>query len=184
MSIPIKYTRVAIILHWVVAVAIFGALTLGIYMHDLSLSPRKLRLYSYHKWIGITVLILVIVRIIWRISHKPPLLPASMPHWQKLAAHGVHHGLYLLMLMIPLSGWLMSSALGVPVVWLGMVHLPDLVNKDKELGELLKVAHKLLNFTMLAFIVAHVGAALQHHFVQRDGLLARMLPFLEKGAGE
>lgn len=181
MRTPTKYTRVAIILHWLVAAAIFSAFPLGVYMHDLSLSPRKLQLYSYHKWIGITVLILVVARILWRITHQPPPLPASMPRWQQLAAHGVHHGLYLLMLAVPLSGWLMSSALGVPIVWLGVVHLPDLVGKDKELGELLKVLHKLLNFTMLTFVIAHIGAALQHHFIRRDGLLARMLPFLKKG---
>lgn len=184
MKAPVRYSRPAIVLHWLVALAIVCAFPLGLYMHDLPLSPTKLHLYSYHKWIGITALILAVVRILWRITHQPPPLPRGMPRWEQVAAHGVHHGLYLLMLAIPLSGWLMSSALGVPVVWLGVVQLPDLLDKNKELGDLLKLVHKLLNFTLLALFVVHVGAALKHHFVERDGLLARMLPFLHPGAGK
>ncbi len=184
MKAPARYTSSAIMLHWFVALAVFCAFPLGLYMHDLPLSPTKLHLYSYHKWIGITALILAVVRIFWRITHQPPPLPSGMPRWEQIAAHGVHHGLYVLMLVIPLSGWLMSSALGVPVVWLGVVQLPDLVDKNKALGDLLKVIHKLLNFTLLALLVVHVGAALKHHFIERDGLLARMLPFLHKGTGK
>lgn len=184
MSYATQYTRLAIILHWLVALLICCAFPLGLYMHDLHLSPRKLQLYSYHKWIGITVLALAVVRISWRITHQPPPLPSGMPRWQQIAAHGVHHSFYLLLLAIPLSGWLMSSALGVPVVWLGVVHLPDLVAKNKELGDMLKVVHKLLNFTLMALFVVHVGTAVQHQFWLRDGLLARMLPFLDQGAGK
>lgn len=177
---PAQYTRLAIILHWLVAVAIFCAFPLGLYMHDLPVSPRKLHLYSYHKWIGITALLLALARIAWRSTHQPPALPDGMPAWQQLAAQGVHHALYLLMLAVPFSGWLMSSTLGVPVVWFGVLQLPDLVGKDKELGELLKLLHQLLNFALLGFVLAHVGAALHHHFIMRDGLLARMLPFLDR----
>lgn len=175
-----RYTRTAVALHWAVALLICAAFPLGLYMHELPLSPQRLRLYSYHKWIGITVLLLAVLRLAWRAGHRPPALLPGMPRWQEIAAHGVHHALYLLMLAVPLSGWLMSSALGFPVVWFGVLPLPDLVAKDKELGEVLKLVHEGLNYALLLAVAAHVAGALKHHFVDRDATLARMLPFLEK----
>jgi len=181
MNTSARYTRTAVTLHWLAALAILGTFPLGIYMSELPLSPRKLQLYSYHKWIGIGVLLLAMLRILWRMGHRPPPLPGGMPRWQVLAAQVAHYGLYLLMLAAPLSGWLMSSALGVSVVWFGVLPLPDLIGKDKALGELLKQVHATLNYTMLAVILAHVAAAIQHHFFARDEILARMLPFLKSG---
>ena len=177
-STPTSYTRTAILLHWLVAAAIFAAFPLGLYMHELPLSPRKLQLYSYHKWIGIGALLLVVARLLWRGTHRPPALLGNMPRWQQLAAHGTHHLLYLLMFIVPVSGWLMSSALGFTVVWLGVLPLPDLVGKDKALGEALKDLHAFLNYTMLVLVILHVAAALEHHFRQRDDTLRRVLPFL------
>jgi len=173
------YTRTAVALHWLIAALIVVAFPLGVYMHELPLSPRKLQLYSYHKWIGISVLLAAAARLLWRIGHRPPA-PLPGPRWQLVAAHAVHHAFYVLIVAVPLSGWLMSSALGFPVVWLGVLPLPDLVGKDKELGEALKAAHEALNLTLLALVVLHVGAALKHHFIDRDATLARMLPFLRK----
>jgi cytochrome b561 len=143
-------------------------------MVDLPLSPDKLRLYSYHKWIGITVLLLVAVRVSWRLSHVPPPLPASVAAWQRQASAVVHGLLYLLMIAIPLSGWLMSSAKGFQTVWFGVLPLPDLIGKDKALGDQLAEVHKILNFTLLALVVLHVGAALQHHFIEHQPFLQRM----------
>jgi len=180
MNQRLGYTRIAIALHWLVALAIVCAFPLGMYMHELPLSPTKLQLYSYHKWIGITALLLVAMRLAWRIGHRPPPLLPGMPRWQEVAAHATHHSLYLLMLAVPVSGWLMSSALGFSVVWFGVIPLPDLVGKDKQLGELLKDVHAALNFTMLALILAHAAAAIKHHVFERDGTLARMLPFLKR----
>ena len=174
------YTRTAVTLHWIIALLIFTAFPLGVYMHELPLSPDKLRLYSWHKWIGVTVFLLALVRILWRSTHRPPLLPAAMPAWEKFAAHAVHYLLYALIVAIPLSGWLMSSAKGVQTVWFGVLPLPDLVAKDKELGDALKEVHESLNFLMLGLVIAHVGGALKHHFIERDDILARMLPFLGK----
>lgn len=173
------YTRTAIALHWLIAALILVAFPLGVYMHELPLSPRKLQLYSYHKWLGITVLLAATVRLLWRIGHRPPA-PLPGPRWQVAAAHAVHHLLYLLIVAVPLSGWLMSSALGFPVVWFGVLPLPDLVAKDKELGEALKIVHQGLNFSLLALVVVHVAAALKHHFFDRDATLVRMLPLLRK----
>lgn len=177
-----RYTRTAIALHWLVALGVFCAFPLGVYMYELPLSPRKLQLYSYHKWIGIGVLLLAALRILWRAGHPPPPLPQGMPRWQKLAAQAAHYGLYFLMLAVPLSGWLMSSALGVSVVWFGAIPLPDLIGKDQALGELLKQVHWALNFTLLAMVLAHAAAAIQHHIFERDAILARMLPFLKPGS--
>ncbi|HEY9191653.1 MAG TPA: cytochrome b [Methyloversatilis sp.] len=171
-----RYTRTAIALHWLIALMLFGLFGLGLYMAELPLSPTKLKLYSYHKWAGVTVFLLALVRLGWRFMHAPPPLPAGMPAWQLKAAAAGHHLLYLLMLIVPLSGWLMSSALGFQTVWFGVVPLPDLLPKDKVVGEMLKEVHELLNFAFMAVVAGHIAAALKHHFVDRDGLLSRMLP--------
>jgi cytochrome b561 len=170
----LRYTTPAIVLHWLVALLIFVGFPLGVYMHELPLSPTKLQLYSYHKWIGITVLLLAGLRVVWRLTHRPPPLPDSVVRWQRQASAVVHGLLYVLILAIPLSGWLMSSAKGFPVVWFGVLPLPDLVGKDKALGELLVEVHQTLNFTLLGLVILHVGAALQHHFFERQPFLQRM----------
>ena len=170
------YTATAKLLHWLIALMIFGMLGFGFYMTGLDLSPTKLELYSWHKWAGVTVFALVLVRLAWRIGHKPPALPAHMPAIEGVAAHASHHLLYVLMLAIPLSGWLMSSAKGFQTVWFGVLPLPDLLAKDKALGNLLETVHVVLNYTLIAVLLGHVGAALKHHFIDRDEVLTRMLP--------
>lgn len=177
---PDQYTRTAITLHWAVALLIFTAFPLGVYMHDLPLSPTKLRLFSWHKWIGVSLFLLAVLRVTWRATHRPPPLIETMPHWEKLAAQAVHYLLYALILVIPLSGWLMSSAKGIQTVWFGVLPLPDLVAKNKELGELLTEVHESLNFTMFFLVLGHIGAALKHHFIEHDDTLTRMLPFLKR----
>ncbi|WP_374404753.1 cytochrome b [Niveibacterium sp.] len=176
---PTQYTRTAIALHWLIALLIFIAFPVGLYMVDLPLSPQKLKIISWHKWAGITVLALVLVRILWRATHRPPALPDSMSGIEKLAAHGAHHLLYLLMIAVPMAGWLMSSAKGFPVVWFGVLPLPDLIGKSESLAEFFEEAHEILAWLMVLIVVAHAAAAVKHHFVARDGILARMLPFLK-----
>ena len=181
MTPATRYTATAIALHWLIALLVFSNLPLGVYMHELALSPFKLKLISYHKWVGVTIFLLMVMRLAWRATHVPPPLAETIPLWQQRAAHGVHFLLYVLLLVIPVSGWLMSSAKGVPVVYLGLVQLPDLVGKDKALGELLEEAHEMLNFGMIALVGMHVAAALKHHFIDHDTTLRRILPF-GKGA--
>ena len=171
-----RYTHTAIFLHWLVALALAATFALGFYMADLPLSPNKLKLYSWHKWGGVTLLAVVVIRLAWRLTHRPPEFPPGMSHLAQLAAHTGHWVLYALMLLIPFSGWLMSSAQGFPVVWFGVVPLPDLVAKNKELGELLKTIHVVLNYTLLIAVVGHIGAALHHQLVRKDKTLNRMLP--------
>jgi cytochrome b561 len=170
-----RYTRTAILLHWLIALLIFTAFPMGVYMHELPFSPDKLRLYSWHKWIGVSIFLLALVRLTWRTTHRPPALPDAMAAWEKFAAHAVHFSLYALIIIIPVSGWLMSSAKGVQTVWLGVLPLPDLLDKNKELGDLLKEIHESLNFLMLGLVLAHVGAALKHHFIERDDVLSRIM---------
>ncbi len=174
-----SYTRTAIALHWLAALLIVANLALGVSMVELPLSPLKLRVFSWHKWIGITVFLAATARFLWRLSHPPPP-PVAMPEWQRRAAAATHAALYVLMLAIPVSGWIYSSSTGVSVVYLGLVPLPDLVAKDKALAAVLKAVHITLNLGLVALVAVHVGAALKHHLVDRDGVLPRMLPFLRR----
>ena len=172
----LHYTKTAKALHWLMAILFFGLLALGFYMPDLPLSPEKLKLYSWHKWAGVTAFLLVWLRLFWRVTHRPPALPVSMPKTMQLAAHAGHFLLYVLMIAIPRSGWLMSSAKGFQTVWFGVLPIPDLLDKNKELGDLLKNVHASLNLLFVAVIVGHIGAALKHHFIDKDDILKRMLP--------
>ena len=176
----IGYTRTAITLHWLIALLIFSAFPLGIYMADLPFSPGRLKLYSYHKWIGVTVFLLALSRLAWRWTHPAPPPPAGMPAWQRIASVAAHHLLYVLILAVPISGWLMSSAKGFQTVYLGIIPLPDLLTKDKEIGDMMATVHQVLNFTMAALVITHVAAALKHYVVDRDEVLGRMIPLLDR----
>ena len=174
-----RYTRTAIALHWLVALLILAALPLGLTMTEMPLSPQKLKFYAWHKWLGVTVFGLVVLRLAWRASHPPPPLPESVPAWQRSAAHALHWALYALMLVIPLAGWLMSSAKGFQTVYLGVLPIPDLLAKNEALGERLAEVHAWLAYALIALLVVHVAAALKHHFVDRDDVLRRMLPWIK-----
>lgn len=176
-----SYTATAKALHWGVAVLLFGMLGLGFYMADLPISPTKLKLYSWHKWAGVSLFVLVVVRLAWRAGHRPPALPQHMSRIACYAAHAGHAALYALMLAIPLSGWLMSSAQGFQTVWFGVLPLPDLVGRDEALGEIFNTVHVYLNFALVALVAAHIGAAFKHHFKYRDDVLVRMLPGRKSG---
>jgi cytochrome b561 len=172
---PSRYSSLAIVLHWVLALAIVGSFSVGVYMHELPVSPQRLKLYNYHKWAGICILALSALRLLWRLTHRPPAdLP--MPAWQQRAAHATHGLLYLLFFAVPLVGWAYSSAAGFPIVVFGMLPLPDFVPVDKALADAIKPFHAYLAFALAALVLVHVGAALKHQFIDRDGLLSRMWP--------
>jgi len=175
----LRYGTMAIVLHWLTALLIVCGFTLGLTMVGLPISRQKLQWYAWHKWIGITVFLLTCVRLAWRLGHPAPALP-GMPAWQARAATALHRALYALLLLIPVSGWLYSSATGIQVVYLGLVPLPNLVAKDRQVAAVLLAVHQTLNFTLLALVCLHTAAALKHHFVDRDAVLARMLPSLGK----
>lgn len=176
MPNPIRYTRIAQSVHWLMAILILGCFAVGLVMTDWPFSPRKLQVYSWHKWAGVTVFVLLWVRLAWRVTHRPPPAPTSMSALQVRAANGVHHLLYVLMLAVPLTGWLMSSAKGFPTVWFGVVPLPDLLGKSDSAAEWLENAHALLAWAIVLLAAGHAAAALKHHFIDRDDVLRRMLP--------
>jgi cytochrome b561 len=171
---PAGYTRTAIGLHWVVAFLIAAGFSLGLVLGEMKLSPLKAQLESYHKWIGVTVFLALLLRAGWRLSHRPPPLPA-MPAWQVVAAKFTHGLLYALMAAVPLTGWLFSSARGYPVKYLGLWQLPDLVPKDKELAHALHGIHENFAWLMVGVAALHAAAAFKHHFFDRDDTLRRML---------
>jgi cytochrome b561 len=174
-NLPARYTPVAIAFHWLLALMIIGSFCVGAYMSDLQLSVTKLKLYNYHKWAGITILALSALRLLWRLTHRPPAAPA-MPRWQHLASQLAHGALYVLFFAVPLMGWAYSSSAGFPVVLFGVLPLPDFVAPDKALSEILKERHGQLAWALAVVVLVHVGAALKHQFIDRDGLLQRMWP--------
>ncbi|WP_354446949.1 cytochrome b [Ottowia thiooxydans] len=173
-----RYSTVAIAFHWLLALALIGVFCVGLYMTGLSFSPAKLKLFNWHKWAGVTILFLTVLRLLWRLTHRPPPLPEtianSMPTWQRMAHHGTHYLLYVLFFAVPLIGWAYSSAAGFPVVLFGAWPLPDLLSVDKAFAEAIKPWHRLAAFTLAGLVLLHVAAALKHHLMDRDGLLARI----------
>ncbi len=173
-----RYTATAVALHWLLALAIVAMFALGLYMTSLSMSPTRLKLYNWHKWAGVLILTLSAARLLWRLTHRPPELPAAivrhMPAWQRFAHHATHAGLYLLFFAVPLMGWAYSSAAGFPIVLFGVLPLPDFVPVSRELAEALKPWHGWLAYALAALVVLHVLGALKHQLVDRDGLLSRM----------
>jgi cytochrome b561 len=170
-----RYTRMAIAAHWLLALLIAANFALGVYMHELPMSPQRLRLFNWHKWAGITILALSALRLSWRLRHAPPP-DAPMPAWQRRSAHAVHALLYVLFFAVPLAGWGHSSASGFPVVWFGVLPLPDWVPVDKAWADALKAAHQGLAGALGVLVLLHVAAALKHQLIDRDGLLRRMRP--------
>lgn len=172
-----RYTLPAIVLHWLTALLIVSAFALGVTMVDIpGLTPTKLKYFSWHKWLSVTVLALACIRLLWRLGHAAPGYPSGMPEWQKRAAHGLHGLFYLLIFAVPLSGYFYSLAAGVPVVYLGVLPLPVLIEPNPALKPLLKQLHYALNMALLGAFALHVAAALKHQFIDRDGVLKRMLP--------
>lgn len=173
-----RYTGTAMLLHWLIAALIVWGFALGWVMTDIpGITPTKLRYFAWHKWIGVTVLALVLVRIVWRITHAAPPLPASMPRWERVAAHAGHAALYVLMVAVPVSGYLFSSAAGIQVVYLGVLPLPVLIAPDPSLKAVLETVHVTLDYVLLAVVIVHLLAVVKHQWFDRQRILARMLPF-------
>lgn len=175
-----SYGTVAKILHWATVLLLCGMYPIGFIMADMALSPQKIALIGWHKSFGVMVLLLVILRLLWRLSNTAPLLPAHMGKWERLAAHFSHSGLYVLLFLMPISGWMMSSFKGIPVSAFGWFTLPRLIGPDKMLGELLEEVHEFFAWGLLGLIGLHIMAALLHHFYYKDTILVRMLPDVGK----
>lgn len=181
MPASVRYTATAIALHWLMAVLIVAAFLLGVTMTDIpGITPTKLKYFNWHKWLGVTVLGLAALRLLWRLTHAAPPLPAAVPGWQRRVSALTHLLLYLLIFAVPVSGYFYSLASGFKVVYLGLVPLPVLIGPDPELKTLLKAVHYWLNMGLAALVSLHVAAALKHHFLERDTVLLRMLPFTRR----
>ncbi len=173
-----RYHWIARWLHALLGVALVGLFAVGLYMADLPFSPDRLKLYNWHKWAGVTILTLSFVRLMWRLTHRPPALPAAieqaMPAWQRGAHQATHLGLYVLFFAVPLAGWAYSSAAGFPIVPFGLFQLPDFVPVSEGLADFMKPVHQYAAYSLAALVVLHVAGALKHHFIDRDALLRRM----------
>lgn len=167
-------------LHWLMALLIIGLGIVGLYMADLPNSPQKIKIYALHKSFGLTVLALLLLRVAWRLAdRRPDELP--MPRWQAFAARAVHVLLYVLMLALPLSGWLYNSASGYPLQWFWSFNLPSLTGgADAALKGTAHAIHEYGFYVLVLALLAHVGGALKHHVIDRDDTLVRMLPLLRR----
>ena len=172
-----RWGAVAQLLHWLIVALIIVQVTLASLADDLPPGARKLSLLARHKSVGITILALAILRLAWRRLNPTPPLPTTLKPYQRRLARFTHVMLYVLLFAMPLSGWMMSSARGFPVSWFGFFQLPDLVPKNKALYEALLTTHGTLACVLGAVVVLHVAGALTHHFMLRDDVLRRMLPF-------
>ncbi|VTU28039.1 cytochrome b [Variovorax sp. PBL-E5] len=162
--------------HWLVAALIFVQFALGWLAASWRLSPTKLDLFIWHKSTGMLILTLVVLRLLWRLVTPTPALPADTPAWERAAARASHVLLYLLMITMPLSGWVLNAAAGVPFRIFRLIPLPAIVAPDKQTADLAAAVHFSLFVALAALLVLHIGAALRHHFVKHDDVLRRMLP--------
>ena len=173
---PERYGAVAQLLHWTVVALVITQFVLGFTAADMPISLQRLVLLARHKSFGMTILALVLLRLLWRWLSPPPALPQGMPSMQKLAAHGSHALLYLLLVAMPIVGWITSSASHLTVSWFGLFAFPNLVGPDPGLAKLAKATHEAMAWALLVIASLHALAALWHHFVQKDNVLRRMLP--------
>jgi len=182
------YSLLTIFLHWLLALGLVGLFAMGLFMADLPISPLRLKLFNWHKWAGITFLVLSGFRLVWRITHQPPPLPdeiqLGMPAWQQYAHRATQMAMYALFFVVPLIGWAYSSAAGFPVVVFGVLPLPDFVSADKVWAELIKPWHEFTAFALAGLVLLHVAAALKHHWWDKHALLQRMLPGKNTDSGK
>ncbi|MBD8525001.1 cytochrome b [Pseudomarimonas arenosa] len=164
-------------LHWLIAVLVIGLGIVGLIMTELPTSPTKIKIYALHKSVGITVLALMVLRLIWRLFDRRPAYPSGMPVWQTSLATLTHGLLYLLLFVMPLSGWLYNSASNFALRYFGWFSLPALSAPDPQLKALALEVHQWGFYLLASLLLVHVAAALKHHWMERDDTLNRMLPW-------
>jgi cytochrome b561 len=172
------YGRTHRALHWIMAALIFGLIGVGLYIptipDDPAFNDYKMRVYDLHKWTGIAVLALAVWRLVIRVR-RPPAPAEGLADWERTASKAAHWAIYALMIAMPLTGWTSSSALGFPVVWLGVLPLPDLVPRNADLGFALLAVHQTLAWVLIPLLTIHVFAVVWHVAVKKDGVLQRMV---------
>jgi cytochrome b561 len=176
-----NYGAVAVVLHWLMAIVLVTLIAIGLYMvrlPDAGFDKEKIMLILYHKQLGMFALALAMLRLAWRVGNAMPALVRGLPGWQKVAARFVHLCFYGVMFALPVTGWLMSSAAAIPVSFLGLFELPDVVPRSDDDFRLFILIHQWLGYALIGLIAVHMGAALRHHFISRDETLKKMLPIV------
>jgi cytochrome b561 len=176
-SEPVRYGLPAQLFHWVIAGLIVTQFVLARMQEHLPLGVRKLAILARHKSVGMTILMLAILRLAWRLWHPAPPLPPGMRPFERWAARATHVAFYVLLFAMPVTGWMMSSAKNYSVSWFGLFTWPNLIGKNEQAFDFLRSTHDLLSDVLFAVAVLHILAALKHHFWDRDDVLVRMLPF-------
>jgi len=171
------YGIITILFHWSIALLIIGLIVSGLTMTSLPNNLGKLTLFGLHKQFGLLVLLIVILRLFWRLFNKIPALPRTMPKWQVISAHISHYLLYILMFTLPITGWLLTSAAGFPVSFFKLFIWPVVGRPNEKLEQIYTQTHDWLGIALTFVVVVHIGAALMHHFIDRDNVLRRMLPW-------
>jgi cytochrome b561 len=171
-----RYRTPARLMHWLVALIVLCMIPVGITMGRINSGPLQDWLFFLHEAFGFTVFVLVLLRLAYRVTHKPPPLPLSVPRWQRVASEAVHSALYVLLLAQPFIGWFGASAYGAPVSVFGLFNLPALVAKNEPLSDRIFAVHDYVGFTIAGLLVIHIGAALMHGLIRKDGVLQRMWP--------
>lgn len=177
-----RWGGVSITLHWLTALMILGLVVVGLAMQELANSPTKIQVYGLHKSIGLTVLALTVLRLLWRLFAGVPQPAPGTPRWLLWASNATHGALYLILLAMPLSGWLYNSASGFPLKWFGLFALPRLSGYDADVKAFALGAHSTLFLALAAIVALHAAAALKHHYFDRDRTLVRMLPLIKPPA--
>jgi cytochrome b561 len=177
---PARWGHIAQFLHWLIVVLITIQVIVGNIAADLPIGMKKLAMFARHKSVGITILGLAVIRLLWRWANPTPALPTTLKPYERVLAGVTHFGLYLLLFAMPLTGWMMTSARGFPASWFGFFQLPDFVPKNDALYNAMKETHDTLALALYAIVFLHVMGALKHHFVLKDDVLRRMLPFTKK----
>lgn len=176
-SPPTRYSAVAQGFHWLIAALIVVQFALGWTAADLPIGARKLARLDWHKSFGMTILMLAVLRLLWRLLHRPPELPAGMSTIEKRLARATHVLFYVALFFMPLTGWMMSSAKNYSVSWFHQFTWPNLIEPGEAAFNLLRTTHDTLSWLLFALALLHILAALKHHFWNRDDVLKRMLPF-------
>jgi cytochrome b561 len=171
-----RFGAIAQLLHWVIVALIIGQFYLAYKGAGLPLGPAKIGVLAQHKSFGITILALAVIRLVWRFVNPVPEEDSSLPAWQRFAARASHFALYALIFLVPVAGWLMSSAKAYSVSWFGLVTLPDFIQQSDGAFDFFHELHEILAYSLAAIAILHALAALQHHFIARDHVLRRMLP--------
>jgi cytochrome b561 len=169
------YALTARILHWLTAAMVLTMLPAGIIMANIADGPLKDLLFHYHRSLGVLIIPVVVVRLIYRLTHRPPPLPADIPAIQQLGAEALHLALYGLLIIQPLVGWVATSAYPAPILVAGLFELPPIWPPDRAFSDLAFAVHRGIGIVIAVLLIGHIGAALHHHFGRRDGVLMRMV---------